>query len=66
MISKYSIINGAIYFSSEGQQNGPSGDSQASNTKTYDLMIKLYFRSSSPDITYLFLFFTGKANIQMF
>ena len=44
----------------------PSGDSQGTNAKTYNLMIKLYFRSSSPCITYLFLIFTGKTNIQIF
>ena len=45
---------------------GPSGDSQGCNTKIYDILIKLYFRSNSPCITYLFLSFTGKTNIQMF
>ena len=44
---------------------GPSGDSLVTNTKIYDLLIKLYFRSNSPFITYLFLSFTGKTNIQM-
>ena len=47
---------------------GPSGYSQGINTKVYDLMIKLYLRSNSPCITYLFLFFTGRTstqNIQM-
>ena len=31
----------------------------------YDLLIKLYFRSNSPCITYLFLSFKGKTVIQM-
>ena len=43
---------------------GPSGDYQGTNTKTDDLMKKLYFRSNSPCITYLFLFFKGRTNIQ--
>ena len=34
--------------------------------KTNDLMKKLFFRCSSPCITDIFLFFTGKANIQSF
>ena len=32
----------------------------------YDLLIKLYFRSNSLFITYLFMSFTGKTNIQTF
>lgn len=40
-----------------------SGDSQGTNTETHDLIIKLHFRSSSPCITYLCLFFTGGINI---
>ena len=44
---------------------GPSGDSQETNTKIYDLLIKLHFRSNSPCILNLFLSFTGKTNVQM-
>ena len=44
---------------------GPSGDSQGTNTKIYDLLIKLYFTSNSPCVTYLFLSFAGKTNIEM-
>ena len=32
----------------------------------YDFFTKLYFRSNSPFITYLFLTFTRKTNIQLF
>ena len=49
-----------------GLQKGPSGDSQGTNTKIDDFMKKLFFRSNSPGITYLFLFFTGRTNIQKF
>ena len=43
-----------------------TGSSQVTNTKIDDLLIKLYFRSSSPCITYLFVPFTGGTNIQKF
>ena len=43
-----------------------SGDSQGTNTKIDDLMKKLFFSSNSPCFTHLFLFFTGKTNIQNF
>ena len=33
-------------------------------TKIDGLMKKLFFRSNSPCTTYLFLFFTGRTNIQ--
>ena len=49
-----------------GTYREPSGDSQGTNTKIDDLMIKLYFRSNSPCIAYLFLFLTGRENIQKF
>ena len=39
-------------------------DSQGTNTKTDYLMKRLFFRSNSLCIKYLFLFFTGRANIQ--
>ena len=45
---------------------GPSEDSQGTNTKIDDLMKKLIFRSNSPYITCLFLFFTRRRNIQKF
>ena len=45
---------------------GPSRDPQGTNTKTDNLMKKLFFRSNSSCITYLFLFFTGRTNIQKF
>ena len=35
-----------------------------SNTKIDDIMKKLFLRSNNPCITYLFLFFTGRTNIQ--
>ena len=43
---------------------GPSRDSQGTNTKTDDLMKKLFFRCNSSCFTHLFLLFTGKSNIQ--
>ena len=46
--------------------NGLSGDSQGTNTKIDNFMKKLFFRSPSPCIAYLFLFFTGKTSIQKF
>ena len=44
----------------KGNYKGPSGDSHGSNTKIDDFMKKLFMRSNSPYITYLFLFFTGR------
>ena len=55
---------GLIRVLTSGTYRRPSGDSQGTNTKTDDLMIKLCFRSSGPCITYLFLFFIGRRNIQ--
>ena len=49
-----------------GIYKGPSEDFQGTNTKIDDLMKNLFFRSNSPCITYLFLFLTGRANIQKF
>ena len=43
---------------------GSSGDSQGTNIKIDDFMKKFFYRSNSPCITYLFLFFTGRTNIQ--
>ena len=39
-----------------GTYMGPSGNSQRSNTKIDNLMKKMSFKSTSPCITYLFLF----------
>ena len=36
---------------------GPSGDSQETNTKIYDLLIKLHFRSNSPCIKFIPVFY---------
>ena len=49
-----------------GTYSGTSGESQGTKTKIYDLMKKLRFRSNSPCITHLFIFFTGITNIQKF
>ena len=38
---------------------GTTDDLQGTNTKIDDLMKKIFFRSNSPCVTYLFLFFTG-------
>ena len=43
-----------------------SGDSQGTNTKIYDFVKKLFFRSNRPCIIYLFLLFTRRTNIQKF
>ena len=45
---------------------GPTGDSHGTNKNIDDVMKKLFFRSNRPCITYLSLFFTGRANIQKF
>ena len=59
---------GPLNFLTSGTYREPSRDSQGTNTKftVCDLLIKLRFRSNSLCITYLFLSFTGKTNIQMF
>ena len=49
-----------------GTYKEPSGDSLGANTKIDDSMKKLFFRRYSPCIIYLFLFFTGRTNIQKF
>ena len=49
-----------------GVYRGPSEDFLGTNTKIDDLMKNLFFRSNSPCITYLFLFLTGRADIQKF
>ena len=43
---------------------GSSGDPQGTKTKNENLVKKLFFRSNSSCITYLFLFFIGITNIQ--
>ena len=45
---------------------GPLGDYQETNTKIDDLTIKFDFGINSPCITCLFLFLTGRTNIQKF
>ena len=45
---------------------GPSGDSQRRNAEADNLMKKLFFRRNIPCIIYLFLFSTGRTNIQEF
>ena len=55
---------GPLKVPTSGTSRGPSADSQGTNTKINDLMKKLFFRCNSPSFTHLFLFFTGKTNIQ--
>ena len=55
---------GSLKFLMSGTYGGPSGDSQRTNTKIDGFMKKNFFRSNSPCTTYLFLFFTGRKNIQ--
>ena len=57
---------GLLKVLTHGTYRGPSRDSNGSNTKIYDLLMKLYLRSNSPCIIHSFLFFTGKTNIQKF
>ena len=49
-----------------GISRGPSANSWGTNTKSDDLMKKLFFRCNSPCFTHLLLFFNGKSNIQKF
>ena len=49
-----------------GTYRGLSGEFQVTNIKIEGFMKKLFFRSNSPCITILFLFFTGTTNIQKF
>ena len=58
--------DGPLKVLTSGTYRGLSKDSQGTNTKTGDLMKILLCRSNSPCITCLFLFFTGKTNIQKF
>ena len=60
------VPEGPLKVLTPGTYEGPSRDSQRINTKIDDLMKKLFFRRNSPCITYLFLFFAGRANIQKF
>ena len=55
---------GPLKVPTSGTSRGPSADSQETNTKIDDLMKKLFFKCISPCFTHLFLFFTGKTNIQ--
>ena len=57
---------GLLKVLTSGIYKGPSGDSQGTNTKIDDFMRKLFFRSNSPYLTCLFLFFTRRTNIQNF
>ena len=57
---------GSLKVLTSGTYRRLSGDSQGTNTKIDDFMKKLFFRSNSPCIIYLFLLFTGRANIQKF
>ena len=49
-----------------GTCRGSLRDSQVTNTKIDDLMKKMFSRSNSACITYLFLLFSGRTNIQKF
>ena len=57
---------GPLKVLTSGTYRGLSGASQGTNTKMDDLMKKLFIRCNCPGITHLFLFFTGRANIQKF
>ena len=57
---------GSLKVLTSGTYKVPSGDSQGTNTNIDDFMKKMFFRSNSPCITYLFLVFTGRTNIQKF
>ena len=57
---------GLLKVLTSGFYKGPSGDSQGTNTKIDDFMRKLFFRSNSPYLTCLFLFFKRRTNIQNF
>ena len=49
-------LKGPLEVLTFGTYSGPSGNSQGTNTKIYDLNIKLYFGSNSPCDTHLFMF----------
>ena len=57
---------GLVKVLTSGTYRETSGKSQGTNTKIDDLMKKLLLKSKSPGITNLFLFFTGRVNIQKF
>ena len=57
---------GLLKVLTSGTYRGPSGDSQGTNIKIDDLMKKLFFRSNSPCITHVFLFFPERTNFQKF
>ena len=48
---------GPLKVVTSGTYRGPSGDPQGTNIKNDNLVKKLFFRSNSSCITYLFLFF---------
>ena len=54
---------GPIDVLTSGTYRGPPGESRETNIKIDDLTKKLLFRSNSPCVTYLFLFFTGRTNV---
>ena len=60
------LPKGPLKVLTSGTYRGLSGDSQRTNTKIYNLMKRLFFRSNSPCITDLFLFFTRRTNFQKF
>ena len=55
---------GPLKVVTSGNYKGLSGDPQGTNRKTEDLMKKLVFKNNCISITYIFLFFTGRTNIQ--
>ena len=57
---------GPLKVLTSGTYRGPSGDSQETDTKIDDLTKILFFRSNRPCITYTFLSFRGRTNIQKF
>lgn len=57
---------GPLKILTSGIYRGPSMSSKGTNTKIDYLIKKLFFRSDNPCVIYLFLFFTGRVNIQNF
>ena len=55
---------GSLKVLTSGTYRGPSEDSQGTNTKTDELMKKLFSKSNSSCITHVILFSTRKKNIQ--
>ena len=54
------VPEGPLKVLMSGTYKGPSGDSQRTSTKIDDFMKKLFSRSNSPCIPYLFLFLYRK------